>query len=97
MKNAQAKTRIRKILLVELYLEFITEFIRVIVSRSHLGRRNRRCDQSASDRLSVNRPSRLKDRQIYREREGCSQPRSCAALLRQSPDQREAGRRGRFA
>lgn len=40
-KNAQTKTRIRKSLLLKLCPEFITEFIRLIVSRSHLGRQGR--------------------------------------------------------
>src|SRR5437016_12122686 len=48
-------------------------------------------------RLSVNRPSRPKDQQIFRERERCNQPRSRAALLRQFPGRCEAARRGRFA
>src|SRR5881227_697136 len=48
-------------------------------------------------RLSVNRPSRPKDQQIFRERERCNQPRSHAALLRQFPGRCEAARRGRFA
>ena len=33
----------------------------------------------------MNRPSRPKDQQIFRERERCNQPRSHAALLRQFP------------
>src|SRR5207244_11536674 len=48
-------------------------------------------------RLSVNRLSRPKDQQIFRERERCNQPRSHAALLRRFSGRCEAGRRGRFA
>src|SRR5205085_8098698 len=48
-------------------------------------------------RLSVNRPSRPKDQQIFRERERCSQPTSHAALLRQFLGRCKAARRGRFA
>ena len=47
MKNAQANARIGKSLLLKLCLEFIPEFIRIIVSRSHLGRRNCRCHHAA--------------------------------------------------
>ena len=47
MKNAQAKAKIGKNLLLKLCLEFIPEFTRVIVSRSHLGRRNRRGHHAA--------------------------------------------------